>query len=239
MKIEDDNELSQGNNEQELQEKQSKYFPDKTKIKLSFFAKKERLMIVGKTRMGKTYFVRKLIKMLKSKVLIIVLDVKNEYSDLKELDEKILLNSQSRGLYRLTHLNYPDTDEEIHDPYYLNEFICRNMFERGNCLLVCEEVASYIGKYGKLYDIAPEFARYLQQGQARNCGLICTSQRPAEVHTNILSQSQHIISFFMKLEHDQKALRNYFDPSLFAELAEYEFLRFSDPDRIYLHYRIY
>lgn len=234
----DNSEIQENDSKDFSQELESSYhFPKKTKLKTDFFKRNERLLIVGKTRMGKTYLLRKIIKWIKPRPLIVIHDVKREYSDLPELTEKIILKDGSKGMYRITTLDYEGV--EIDDPYYVSEYICRNLFMRGNCLLIQEEVAEYIPKMGKLYDVAYNFARYLQQGQVRNCGLICTSQRPAEVHSNIMSQSQHIISFFMKLELDQKALRNYFDPQLFKYLDKYQFLRYSDPDEIHAHLRIY
>jgi len=209
----------------------------KTGLVLKFFKPYERLLIVGKTQLGKTFLARKLMKYYAREYLIVVLDVKKEYKDLKEITPKLLLNPLATGVYKLTSLNY--IKYQVVKPKPLAEFLADNLFKRGNCILVLEEVASYIKNKGDLYTIAPKVARYLQQGQIRNCGMILISQRPAEVHTNFRSQCQHIIAFFMKLDHDREAFKHYFPPELFDRLTDYEFLRYSDPHNVFIHYKLY
>lgn len=207
------------------------------KFKLSFIKPNERLLIVGKTQLGKSFLARKLMNYYKKQYLIVVLDVKNEYKNLPEITSKALLNPLATGVYKLTSLNY--IKYQVRKPHALAEFLADNLFKRKNSILVLEEVASYIKNKGTLYDVAPSVATYLQQGQVRNCGMIVISQRPAEVHANFKSQCQHIISFFMKSDLDRDAFKNYFKPESFDQLHEYEFLYYTDPHHVSMYYRLY
>jgi len=197
----------------------------------------ERMTIFGMTQTGKTFLANKIIRNLGKSMLIVVLDVKDEY-DLPILPiDKILKDKSSKGCYRINKIEYDGY--EIKDFLSILEFLSENMFNRENCFLVVDEIARVVPKSGMLYDIAPNFGTYLLQGALRKCGLIAISQRPAQVHLDIPSESNHIISFYVHGERDLLAIKNWFPIKSIQKLDEFEFMRFTVPKELIIHYKQY
>ena len=165
----------------------------------------ERITIIGKTGSGKSYFACYLIHKFAIKVPVLVLDAKDEYQ-IEEASKDWL--KMQKGVVKVKDIEYKN--QTIDDRAVICEYLCQNAFNRGNICLVLEEVGEYIPKYGRLYDTMPHFAKYLTQGRKRNCSLICTSQRTQDLHTSILSQSEHIFCFNLASPHDLDAVKRYF-----------------------------
>ncbi|MBA7495605.1 hypothetical protein ES702_06194 [subsurface metagenome] len=212
---------------------------DKTKkerFTLNILKPGQRMTIFGMTQTGKTFLADKLMKNLAKIMLIVVLDVKDEY-DLPTLPFNKLKNKNSKGCYRINRIEY--NDYEIKGFLSILEFLSENMFNRRNCFLVVDEIGRVVPKHGMLYDVAPNFGTYLLQGALRKCGLIAISQRPAQVHLSIPSESEHVLSFYVHGERDLLAIKNWFPIKSIQKLDEYEFMRFTVPRQLITHYKYY
>ncbi len=157
----------------------------------------ERVFICGKTRTGKTYFAKSLIKNFKK---YIIYDPDHEYSELgfvvknfKDFKQALIKNSKV-----------------IYQPksYGQEEFIevCRFIFTRlKNVMFVADEIA----------DLAPnnsipqEYALIIRRGGKRGIGSIAITQRIAECHKTPIAQAEHIISFYQFLDNDVKRLKDH------------------------------
>jgi len=197
----------------------------------------ERMTIFGMTQTGKTFLTDKLIRNLGKRMLVVVLDVKDEYF-LPILPIKtVLKDKHSKGCYRINKIEYDGYI--IKDFLSILEFLSENMFNRRNCFLVVDEIARVVPKSGMLYDTAPNFGTYLLQGALRNCGLIAISQRPAHTHLSIPSESTHVLSFYVHSERDLLAIKNWFPIKSIQKLDDYEFMRFTVPRKLVIHFRQY
>jgi len=209
----------------------------------------DRIVIIGRTGSGKSVFADRLLKYLSKANFIILLDTKNEYEHLNELDFRFL-ESRKKGIWKITELEYKGF--MIEDNQIICEFFSELLFNTNKKLkqrrkrripfiLAIEEMGNVTKKSpSRLYDISPNFAKLLQQGRSQNIGLICTSQRTAEMHTTILSQANHIIAFEVYSKHDKEALKPYIDPDLFNDLKQYEFFHYNTRNNYLNHcYKIY
>lgn len=217
------------------------------RFKLSDLKKDERMTIFGLTGTGKSHLAKKILEYHARTRLVVVLDTKCEklYNKIPELPIEKLLDKKSKGLYRVRNLAF--STQKITNPTIICEFLASNLFKRGNCLFMVEEMPELIPKSGVLIQVMPKLGKYITQGRAFNCSFIGTSQRPAETHTSIPSQSNHVISFYMSLEHDIKYLKKWFPETIYQKFLKrkedkisHEFVRFYvNHQETYHHYRYY
>jgi len=209
---------------------ENKEFVDLTakKFNITDISLDERISILGKTGTGKSYYLCYLIHKFSRKVLVIIADPKDEYKEVPEAPKNWL--KIEKGVFKCTYIKYKG--REFRDFKILAEFLCENGFDRGNICLVMEECGEYIKKTGRLYDTMPHFARYLSQGRKRNCSLICTTQRSQDMHTSILSQSEHVFCFKLSSPHDQDAVKKYIDPKWFNSLKDWQYFHYNVNDNL-------
>ena len=69
-------------------------------------------------------------------------------------------------------------------------------------------------------------AKIISQGRGVEVGFIGISQRPQQVHTDFLSQADHIISFEVSSKHDLEAMRSYFSKEQYEILKRFEFIHY-------------
>lgn len=199
-------------------------FIEQGKFKRSDIDINERMMIIGRTGTGKSVFTDTMLNYLSKNTLVVILDTKIEYDHIPALTPQVLENGKN-GLFRIYEMEY--YGEKIEDLYYIAEFLAENLFDRGNAILAIEELGNVCKKGGRLYDQMPNTARLLQQGRARECGFIGITQRPQEVHTTFLSQSDHIISFDVSSKHDIEAMKSYIDKERYDLLGKHQFFHYN------------
>ena len=110
--------------------------------------------------------------------------------------------------------------DDAGDPDYIDEFI-KLLYYRENCTIVLEEVQNFASVY--------KIPHYMKQvsltGRHRGINFITTTQRIAEIHKSLLSQSHHIFSGFTDSPNDKKTLREYgFNLSDIETIQQYQFL---------------
>lgn len=195
------------------------------KFKKSNIRPHERITVIGKTGSGKSVLFDNLLDYFSKKTLVILIDTKDEYKHISEFQMENL--KADKGLFKIVELDYKG--QKIDDYYIIVEFFSLALFERGktenrSSMLAIEELGNVVKKHGRLYDVSPSFARLLQQGRAHDVGFLGTTQRPQEIHTTILSQSNHIICFDLTSKHDLDAVKAYFEPEWIYDLGKHQFL---------------
>lgn len=107
------------------------------------------------------------------------------------------------------------SDQELMDEYI------KLLYYRGNCTIVIEEVQNFATVH--------KMPIYLKQvsltGRHKKVNFITTTQRIAEIHKSLLSQSHHIFAGYTDSPNDQKTLKEYgFNLDEIQKLEKFNFL---------------
>ena len=211
---------------------------ERGRFKKSSIQTHERITVLGRTGTGKSFFTAILLKSLASKKVIILIDTKDEYKHIPVLPLDKLMTLK-KGVYRINEIVYQN-GYKLDDLRVICEFLSQNLFNRGNVILAVEEAGNVIKKRGELYEHMPFFAKMLLQGRSKDIGIIAVSQRPAQLHTDMINESDHIICFDLSGKHDQEAVKHWFDPDWFDKLGRHEFFHYSVKEKNKRHcYRLY
>jgi DNA helicase HerA-like ATPase len=217
------------------------------KFKKSDLKPFERITIIGKIGSGKSVLTNEILEYMSKKTLVVLIDTKREYSHIPNFELDNL--KADKGLFRIYELEYKGY--KIRDFQQIVEVISVLLFERGftdkenkvqgrSSILAVEELGNVIKKHGRLYDVMPEYAVLIQQGRSRDVGFIGTTQRPQEIHTTILSESQHIVCFDLTSTHDLEAMKGYFEREWIDELGKHQFLHLNySKNQIKRHFKLY
>lgn len=220
---------------------------ERGKFKRTTINTNQRIVILGRTGTGKSLFADTLMKYLSKSCFVVLMDVKAEYLHVPTLDFKTFF-TQKKGIVRINELKIKHKGHTTitDDLYKITEFIASNLFKHNQKLkaenkplrraMICiEELGSVCKKGGRLYDVMYNTAKILSQGRSMEIGLIGISQRPQQVHTDFLSQADHIISFEVSSKHDLEAMRSYFSVEQYYALQRYEFLHYIVKEGIIKH----
>ena len=147
--------------------------------------------VFGQTDAGKTYFVKNfLLSKLKKVVILDRLDEyktcvreENQFYDFYEFADCFLEDIEAGKQYIKKTYNPIDRNEK---EFY--EF----MYKQKDFQLIVEEIALDMNKqkikYEAIYDIAC-------RGRHNNISLIYTSQRPAQIHNDLISSTRVLVTF--------------------------------------------
>lgn len=183
-----------------------------------------RVFITGKTQSGKSYFNKKLLLSYPNRL---VYDLKREYSALGFVvtDLEGLRLAINAGHRQVVYQPQDLSTEHFND---VCAFIFRFLRNIVFCVDECHNWAT------KSF-IPLEFKRLITvaQGEPYNIGIIALTQRPANVHNDILSNASLIIVFKLHLQHDIKAVSEMtgIEPQDIASLDYYHHIIFNDRDR--------
>ena len=220
-------------------------FQDHVKFTKSSIKKHEAITVVGKKGTGKSVLFDILLEHLSKKTLIILIDTKREYKhvpfmDLTHLRYKINRKSGKRqyafdkGIFKVTS-GFEIQGETFDDLFRITEWLSYVLFDRENCILAVEELGNCTKKYSRFYDCNPYLATLVQQGRGKNVGFLGTTQRLQEIHTTILSESDHILCFRLTSEADESYMKNYIHPDHIKALEKHEFLHLNLKDDYLRH----
>lgn len=207
-----------------------------------------RTTIIGKIGSGKSVLTHKILLHLSKKAFIVLLDTKGEYEDIQEFQLENLIDKR-KGLFRVTSLEYQGyiiDDNRVLAEFFSDLMIRQNKKRKKDgekltpYILAIEEVGNVISKHGRLYDVMPKFAVLLQQGRSLQVGYLGTTQRIAETHTTIVSESYHVISFAVTSENDLKAMKTYIQADKYLDLNRFQFYHLNHSENYLKHcYKLY
>lgn len=201
----------------------------KTSIK-----KHEAITIVGKKGTGKSVLFDQLLLSLSRFTLIILIDTKREYKHIPFMDLEHLRWKEDRktgkkeyafpkGIFKVQS-GFELQGETYDDLYNITEWLSHILFQREKCILAIEELGNCTKKHTRFYDCNPFLATLVQQGRGKEVGFLGTTQRLQEIHTTILSESDHILCFRLTSEADESYMKNYIHPDRIKNLEKHEFL---------------
>ncbi|MGE0175395.1 MAG: hypothetical protein AB7T49_21610 [Oligoflexales bacterium] len=165
--------------------------------------------ILGFRGCGKTYLSRKIQEIYPR---VIIIDVTGEYSDgveCHDFDEftDALQNSLNQENFRIIFHSHMDAgpEEKAAIDHCIRLAMLRSSAPEAkfnNLLLVLEEVQNYSSAH-----TLPHYLRYAYlTGRHHGMAVLATSQRPAEVHKTILSQSHNLFVGYVQEANDVKYL---------------------------------
>lgn len=178
----------------------------------------ERAVFVGQTGSGKTTLARVLLR---SRPWVVVLDVKGtlgwkEYKlvrTLRQLPERP--QDAPRVIYRPTHA-------ELRSDAVMDA-LAWWVYERGNTTLYIDELYGYLEPFGGA--VAPGLHACLTRGRERGVEVWCATQRPYRIPLSVLSESEHVYVFRLKVREDRKRVEEVtgIDETLIARLPKHHF----------------
>lgn len=178
-----------------------------------------RVFITGKTQSGKSYLAKTIIKNLNNRLIY---DVKREYSQLGAVVNNLeqLHSAVKSGVTKLVY-------QPINFSVDHFDSVCNYVVTYLKNIMFCvDEVHLFCPKHL----ISSEFKRMITtcQSDPYNIGVICITQRPANVHNDVISQSSIVICFKLNLQHDAKFV------SMFTGIDETEIRNIK-----YRHFYVY
>ena len=156
-----------------------------------------RIFITGKTQSGKSYLAKSILQQFNNRVIY---DIKREYSDLglvvrsfKDF-ERAIKGGCNKVVYQPEDLS----QEHFND---VCGFIYKNL---KNIMFCVDEVHNFCTKSF----IPFEFKKLITitQGDPYRIGVISITQRPANTHNDVISNSSLYIAFKLNLRNDIKAV---------------------------------
>lgn len=186
--------------------------------------------VCGKRRSGKSYLVKKLLWLKLKRV--IMYDLKWEHSD--------LLNMGAYRAYTLEQVKslivsgcdkvwYTPTDPSIDN---FNE-LCKFIFFECNITLIVDEAASVC-----TVNVIPYYySEIVRLGTVRGIGTINVSQRPRFVNNILISESDIVVSFVLKLFSDREKIAGVVGEEAYQlhpkKLPKYHFLMADDDNVVW------
>jgi hypothetical protein len=176
-----------------------------------------RMLICGQTQSGKSTFTQRVLMQIDNRIIY---DVKRQYGGFGAIVQSIeeLRQALLAGCNKLVFWP-PDVSPEYFD--MVCEFI---FFNLQNLTFIVEEVQQFVTKMR----IPPYFKNLITMcqgeapGIASNIGIVAISQRPANVHNDIITQSMIVVSFMLD-PIDAEALDVRISKAVIASLKPFEF----------------
>lgn len=185
------------------------------------FLEHSNITIFGTIGSGKSYLCRKLQEYFPN---VFIFDTLFEYTEndgliLRSFQEfsNFVINTQnqSAGIKAIIRFSVDrDNSEEV------NEYL-RLLYHRGNCTVVIEEVQNF----GSVHKIPHYLKQISLTGRHKKINFITTTQRIAEIHKSIISQSHNIFSGYCDNPLDIGTLKQYgFRTDLLETLQKRQFI---------------
>ena len=169
----------------------------------NFVAYNEDIAILGSKGSGKSYLANNLLQNLHG-INVYVWDFNHQFHDSRsilfhDLDD-MTKTIEEAGTHTI-HCILQDYNKEEQQ---FRKF-CKFAFNRGNCVLIIDEVHTYCTKQ----KIIKEYNDLILSGRPRGVSVISISSRPASLPNNVLSNASHVFSFKLNLESDCEFLESY------------------------------
>jgi len=177
-----------------------------------------RIFITGKTQSGKTWLTKGIIGQFPNRFIY---DIKREYGLLGLVCHNIedvraaLGKGQTKIIYQPTELSSEHFDD-----------VCKFIFYNLRNIVFCVDEAH---KFAPKFKIPPYFNSLITicQGEPYCIGVIAITQRPANIHNDIISSSTIIISFRLNLKSDAEAVTGIPAEKILS-LPQYHYAMFDD-----------
>ena len=107
-----------------------------------------------------------------------------------------------------------------------NQFrkFCKYAFNKGNCVLIIDEVHAYVTKQ----KILKEYNDLILSGRPRGVSVISVSTRPASLPNNVLTNAKHVFTFRLNIESDVKFLEGWLGSEVWQVVQQNKRMKHKD-----------
>lgn len=178
-----------------------------------------RIFITGKTQSGKSYLSAHLLSKCENRIIYDLKRKDFNHLGLKVHNLEDLKTALRNGCNKIVY-----QPNDLHEDHF-NDF-CGFVFSNLKNIMLCvDEVHKFCTKH----KIPNNFNSLVTigQGDPYNIGIVAITQRPANVHNDVISSSTIIISFRLNLKADAEAVTGI-DANEIQKLPHRHFLVFDD-----------
>lgn len=170
---------------------------------LSEFMKKKsdfRILALGVTGSGKTYFLNKLCnRIMKRGLPVLVVDTKAEFGEMsrhriKNFEPSVMWR-QNTWKRKISNMSLDGV--LVEEPRLIVEFCAKVVWEIAPAVLYVEEVVESVRKLEQMPHTTPALYKVLQQGRARRASLLVATQRYQQLNDSFIDQASDIFLFYM------------------------------------------
>lgn len=160
------------------------------------FRSSKRIVILGASGSGKTFFANLLTRGIsnRARIPVLIVDTKREIKFRRTpqiTHEWVNAITPTKRKIQSIRLN-----NEIIADYRVAEFAAAICWTVQNCCLYVEEIVELVGKNSVQFpQTNPLLYKILQQGRERNCSLICATQRAAQLNLSFVDEATDIFIF--------------------------------------------
>lgn len=188
----------------------------------------DRAVFVGQTGSGKTTLARELLR---TRRFVVVIDSKGtlswpEYLTVQNWRELMRAGNEPlkwpRLLYRPSYQEMQDDD--------VQERVWEWLYQRGSCTIYVDETAAITRG-----DQAPDgYGAGLMRGRERGIEMWSATQRPTRIPQIVLSESEHVYAFHLRLRRDRVRVEELsgIDEDAIEQLAKRQFIYASQEDGV-------
>lgn len=158
----------------------------------------EVIYICGMRKVGKSYMLEHLAKGFKNYVVYDGATHQHANMGTVVRTEQEFVNQLKAGTQRIVCQPYADS-QDLFDKF------CKHIWEKGNTVLMVEE----LGNYCDSYSASSHFDMISRVGRNRGIGIIALNQRPSRIWNNFVALIDHWIIFRTELPRDVSFLAEY------------------------------
>lgn len=106
-------------------------------------------------------------------------------------------------------------------------------YSRGNLTLYIDEILPLVTRLSGAVWQSSDMAQVIQMGRTRNVGLWISTQRPARIPINVITESEHDFIFNLRNKADRERMAEYTDEvTMTRRPTGHGFWYYSDRDQI-------
>ena len=185
-----------------------------------------RIVCCGKTGSGKSNYTAWLALQLSLKTRVWIYDFKGDYHHFLADKARYTNNVQILPSLKERLVVYQPRPPQLANL----EAYCAIGLNSGHVMMIIEE-ADVFAKTMGAKPMPTDYYNLIHLGRSYNVGCMSVTRRPRRLHTDLLSQCEHIITFFQHDTKDLMALQEWIEDSnaktIVHELAPYHYYHYS------------
>lgn len=188
------------------------------------FRRDDIILIVGKRRSGKTYWLKHyLMRLATTRTRYVLYDTNWEYqpqrNGIQTTNLTQIINHFNAGQLEIIYKPTEKTVEKF-------DLFCKVCFQLNNIVVVIEEIE----QYANAYNVPRYFKKIIDIGRHKGLGLICTSRRALRLPSDLPFNADHIIIFRQHRPQDLDYMAQWVGNGIYKlpKLPEFWYMYYND-----------